>query len=510
LACLAVTLLTIVLFLVGLPAAYMHFTAVCSPDSCSSQLTPASARQLGSYGLSVAFYGAYLVALTTLFMAVNCLIAGFIWVKSHDRMAVFVSVMLVTEAAIVPPNLGVLATAHPQWQWPVEAVQFLGGITLYTFSFVFPDGRFVTRWTWILAATAVVVQAAMSFLPGWANDWPVVLQVLPVFGLLIPGVAAQVYRYQRVSTQVQRQQTKWVVFDVAAAVTGAVTVISVFAIVFPSLSANPLLSLLGQTALYGCVLIIPFSIGMAILRSRLWDIDLIINRTLVYGALTLTVVAAYVLVVGGLSRLVQPEGNLFISFLATALVAVLFQPLRERLQRGINHLMYGERDEPYAVLSRLGQRLEATVAPEAALSTIVETIAQALKLPYAAIGVRRGDALVTAAAYGSPVPSLLRLPLTYQQEAVGELILGPRGRGEEFGPADRRLLDDVARQVEVTDDGKGLPATAQAGVGLASMRERAAELGGSCDVEPGPAGGVRVRACLPMAPPDGVDDEREA
>ncbi len=99
--------------------------------------------------------------------------------------------------------------------------------------------------------------------------------------------------------------------------------------------------------------------------------------------------AFYVLVVGYLGPVFRVEDNLLISLAATGIVAVLFQPLRERLQRGINRLMYGERDEPYAVVSRLGRRLEATLAPEAVLPTIVETVKEALKLPYTAIALER-------------------------------------------------------------------------------------------------------------------------
>src|SRR5256886_12132553 len=88
----------------------------------------------------------------------------------------------------------------------------------------------------------------------------------------------------------------------------------------------------------------------------------------------------------------QTHGNLLISLLATGLVALLFHPLRVRLQRAVNRLMYGERDDPYSVLARLGQRLETTFAPDEVLPSIVETIAQALKLPYAAIAMRQdGD-----------------------------------------------------------------------------------------------------------------------
>ncbi|MDQ5809280.1 MAG: hypothetical protein M3358_00730 [Actinomycetota bacterium] len=112
--------------------------------------------------------------------------------------------------------------------------------------------------------------------------------------------------------------------------------------------------LIAYTVVYLSLLLIPISIGVAILRYNLWDIDIVINRTLVYGALTALVVLFYVLMVGGLGALLQLRGNLIVSLLATGLAAVLFAPLRDRLQRGVNRLMYGERDDPYAVLSRLG------------------------------------------------------------------------------------------------------------------------------------------------------------
>ena len=129
--------------------------------------------------------------------------------------------------------------------------------------------------------------------------------------------------------------------------------------------------------------VLPICTGVAILRHHLYDIDILVNRTLVYGALTMAVIGLYVLVVavfGALFR-VGTGGNLIVSLLATGLIAVLFRPLQDRLQRAVNRLIYGERDDPYAALSRLGQRLEATLAPEAMLPTIVETVAQSLRLP---------------------------------------------------------------------------------------------------------------------------------
>jgi signal transduction histidine kinase len=196
-------------------------------------------------------------------------------------------------------------------------------------------------------------------------------------------------------------------------------------------------------------LLVPVFTYVAILRHNLYDIDLVINRTLVYGALTACVVGIYVLAVVALGTLFQAQGNLAVSLSATGLVAVMFQPLRGRLQRYVNRLMYGERDDPYAVISRLGKRLEATLAPEAVLPTVAETIAQALKLPYAAILLRNGEGFRTAASYGSPKGDPETLPLVYQREEIGRLVLSPRAPGEGFSDADRSLLEDLARQAEV-------------------------------------------------------------
>jgi len=204
--------------------------------------------------------------------------------------------------------------------------------------------------------------------------------------------------------------------------------------------------LIAFTAVYSLPLLVPLSIGIAILRSRLFDIDVIINRTLVYGILTVCVVGLYVLVVGSLGALFGASGNLLISLVATGLVAVLFQPLRALVQRGVNRLLYGQRDEPYTVITDLSQRLEGTLAPGAVLSTIVQTVAQALKLPYVAILLKQEGTFALAASAGELVGAPLVLPLAYQAETIGQLHLAPRTPGEPFTPADRRLLDELARQ----------------------------------------------------------------
>jgi signal transduction histidine kinase len=186
---------------------------------------------------------------------------------------------------------------------------------------------------------------------------------------------------------------------------------------------------------------------VAILRHRLYDIDLIISRTLVYGVLTASVIGVYVVVVGYLGALFRTGGTLPVSLVATGVVAVMFAPLRERVQRAVNRLVFGQREEPYAVLSRLGRNLETALAPGAALQTVVDTVMQALRLPYVAVRVRQPDGSeATVAESGTAVGTPLEVPLVHHRAPVGSLALCPR-RGEAgFAGADRPLLDDLARQ----------------------------------------------------------------
>src|SRR5215211_7024934 len=172
--------------------------------------------------------------------------------------------------------------------------------------------------------------------------------------LLVSGLFAALSLINRLvqAKGYERQQLKWFVFATALMLGGF--------FVLQLSSSWPLLNEISfGVGIFG-FMFFPVATGIAILRYRLYDIDILINRTLVYGALTIVVVGVYVLVVGYMSTLLQggAGGNLVISVLATGLVAVLFQPLRERLQRAVNRLMYGQRDEPYAVLSHLGRRLE--------------------------------------------------------------------------------------------------------------------------------------------------------
>ena len=454
----AVAVLTVFCIAVSIPVEFARLQMVCTRAACQPEaLTPANVRELGSMGLSADFFAGYRIVVELVFAVTSFAVGALIfWRKSEERMALFVAFALVTYGSLAfidsVDNLDAVAAGNPALWGSLTLVTFMGNIFPVLFFYLFPDGTFVPRWTRVVAILLVVVGVCFHFFPDSSlSQW---FRSPPGLGLGVCFIAtalfSQLYRYRRVSGPVQRQQTKWVVFGTTTAMVIAQGVTFVFPL---QGSTHVILKLIPDTVLYLALLLIPLSIGVAILRYNLWDIDLVTNRTLVYGALTASVVLLYVLVVGGLGELLQVPGNLIISLLATGLAAVLFQPLRERLQRGVNRLMYGERDDPYAVLSRLGYRLESTLAPDAVLPAVAKTVKEALKLPYVAIQLRRDDGFETAAAAGDPVDrpldAALRLPLVYRGGTVGRLILAPRAGEEGFAAADRRLLEDLTHQIGV-------------------------------------------------------------
>ncbi|HVO71884.1 MAG TPA: GAF domain-containing sensor histidine kinase [Aggregatilineaceae bacterium] len=398
----------------------------------------------------------WMFCVTGLLTAVNMLSAGY---SLYDQL--------------VPVTGGLPGEPLAQW---LDLWLWLPN-TLLPFTFLlllFPNGRLLSvRWrpvAWAAALGTAAIAFAVAFdpepsqalgitginpfaIPGAAeamNTLLVVATPLILVGIF-GSIASVVVRFRR-AVGVERAQVKWLAYA------------AIFVIVGNLVGGIPWLISPGDSFALEFSIVMTFvtlvgivaATGIAILRYRLWDIDIIINRTLVYGALTVLVVAIYVLLVGSLGNLLQSQGSLSISLFGTGIIAVSFQPLRNRLQRGVNRLMYGERDDPYAVLAHLSERLEVVIAPQSVLPTIVETVADAFKLPYAAIRLKEGKTFQTAAEFTRPsthgwknTDETQILPLVYQSETVGEMILAPRAPGEQFSETDRRLLETIARQAGV-------------------------------------------------------------
>jgi hypothetical protein len=359
-----VAVLAVGMYVASLPV-YYHQRLILSKSATGVDPTTVRAS-LEEAGLSVGFYAAYGVITETVFAAV-CIGVGalILWRRSGDPMALLVAltlVLLVDNSA----SIGELAATHPLLELANDALSFLGAACLFLVFFLFPDGRFVPRWTRWLLLTLLAFAVPPAFFPGSPLDWetwPSWIGLPFYFSLLGSGVAAQIYRYRRVSTPSQRRQSKWVVFGLAVALLGFMGTILLGEIFSSQLDQAGLFAdLLEDVVISFFLLLIPVSIGVAILRSRLFDIDVLINRTLVYGSLTASLALVYF---GGVatsqeifraltSQEQQPQLAVVVS---TLLIAALFNPLRRRIQAFIDRRFYRRKYDAAKTLEAFSARL---------------------------------------------------------------------------------------------------------------------------------------------------------
>lgn len=446
---------SVAIWLAGNVFLYQDLHQVCSasPFDCAirRQLTTENITRLQSMGLSIEDYITFVMTGFNL-GASACVMLGILIfsLKGDDRNAWLTALFLVMYGgAGNNTHLRALTNSFPELWLPIQFISLLIEILFVTFFVTFPNGRFVPRPALGIAVAWVIIFTPPRFLPNSLFNWylwpggAIVTILIGMYGSLALVMA---YRYRHVLTYSERRKAKWVYFGMLIALMGILFQL-IFYIVEPELlviTVSPLLFVQGVIVAIS-LSFIPLSIGVAILHSSLFDIDLLLNRTLVYSALTIFVIGTYALVVGAVGALLRVEGNVTLSLIATGLVAVAFNPLRERLQRAVNRLMYGERDEPYRVLTRLGQQLEAALEPAAALPLTVKTVAHTLKLPYVAIRLKNH----TEAAHGEAQTALTTFPLIYAGESLGELAVAPRAPNEPLTGADRRLLTDLAQQVSM-------------------------------------------------------------
>lgn len=274
----------------------------------------------------------------------------------------------------------------------------------------------------------------------WLGTWSLVqgLVVVPAMaGWLVLGV-----RGYRAAQPAVRQQMRWAMLGGVAA-----TIPSVALLFAPQLiTGRPLIpwSAVGLLALP-----LPIGIAIAILRDRLFDIDVAVNRALVYGGASVTLVLVYAISVSVIGSLLPLEEGFPASLLATGLAAVVALPIRDALQAAVNRLMYGDRDDPYRALARLGRRLESTLDPVEAPTVIVRTVAESLRLPWVALRFGSAGADRTIAHGRQPPGEPIGVPLLYGAEVVGDLLVAPRSSSEPLSVADRTLLEALARQAGV-------------------------------------------------------------
>jgi hypothetical protein len=368
----------------GIPYTYAFYRQTCTGAECEElgQLTPEGVQDLQQAGISPEFYAAYVgVGLSTIVMLVFFALAAVIfWRRSEDRMALFGSfVLLVFGGAAITGTMRDLAEFHPVFWFPVNLLNYIGQVSFGVFFYLFPDGRFVPRWTRWLA-----VAAALLFVPDvFFEDSSLAAATDPLFFVFIGSlVFAQVFRYRRVSTPMQRQQTKWVVFGISAALVGFMGAIFLYEFVPAIGESGPLGEIVGETIVYAFLLLIPLSIGVAILRSRLYDVDLVINRTLVYGSLTVALVLVYV---GGVVclqyafRALSGQESTLAVVASTLAIAALFNPLRRRIQAFVDRRFYRRKYDAAKTLEAFATRLRDETDLEALNDGLVGVVRETMQ-----------------------------------------------------------------------------------------------------------------------------------
>ena len=396
-----------------------------------------------------------------------------------------------------PLPFGTWALAFDQWTW-VPAVGLLGTFTLL----LFPDGHLPSpRWRWLgrlITATLVISSAAILFstdpiqvaehvhidnpfsIPAVAP----MVNVLQFAFLLIPvcivaSAASLVVRFRRAGG-VERQQVKWLAFA-----GGTVAVLYLF-VMFVSLGytnggTQPgWLDALQIYTVYTFALI-PIAIGVAVLRYRLWDIDIVISKTVVVGLLVAFITVVYVAVVVGIGTVLGNPRDPALSIAATTLVALLFGPVRERVRHLANRLVYGRRATPYEVMAGFAHRVSGSLSVEDVLPEMAETAARGVGARAARVRVTLpgGEDRTRVWPEDADGPFDRTLDVAYQGDAIGAIEVAMPAN-EPLRPDAERLLEDLAAQaglalhnVRLTDElanrARELAAQAE---GLRVSRER--------------------------------------
>ncbi len=384
-----------------------------------------------------------------------------------------------------PLPLGEIAMWASMWTW-IPSVAVLATFLLL----LFPDGHPPTpRWRvvgWV-AGIGITLTLTGTMIGSWpirhvAFDHPsasptgmgstIELGALVAAGAACASIASLIVRYRRAQGD-ERLQLRWFILAAIVVIVGV------------------LLGVAFDTNLVLVIgfFLIPITATVAILKYRLYEIDVVISKTIVYGALAALITIVYVAVVVGIGSFIHAD--LALSVAATGLVAVAFQSARERLQRWANRLVYGERASPYEVLAGFSERIADTYATEDVLPRTARVIAEGTGAERADVWLRIGDQVRRAASWpdnDDEGPATLALiegdlpvfddtdhsvPVTYRDELLGCITVTKR-RGDPLTPTESALLDDLAQQAGLVLSNVRL--TAELEARLQRITEQTAEL----------------------------------
>ncbi|WP_309121721.1 histidine kinase [Paenibacillus sp.] len=443
--------MALVVFVLSRWEGYSALQAPCGPaeaERCAHPLllTQDGARDLERYGLSAPFYGGLLTAFTTIANMSYLLVGAVVYrYRRRDPYGIAVSMFLIVVGTIFTAYEPALASM-PAALLFFHMLNNVGSFYL-PFLYAFPDGTFAPRWTLAPSAVWVAAQAYRFLDPEtWSRlNWDPVFMTLLVTATHGPLLYAVARRSKRAATAGERRRWTWFLAGVGSYVGfGLLTAL-------PYVLQDGLLQLVVQVGFFAGLLFWPFAFGAGALERSGEQEHASLQKAVFVTVLGFVVVLLYAVAVGAVGALLR-ERDPLASMIATGVVAVSFHPLYTRLRRGANRLVYGEPESPYETMSRLVERLEGAAArPSAMWAAVAEGVAASLRLPYAAIALRRptGEEYERA-EYGSRGREGLRieeLPLTWNGDSLGALELGTTGPRPRMTPETESLLRHLGRQV---------------------------------------------------------------
>lgn len=377
--------------------------------------------------------------------------------KSDDWLAMFVSLTLVIVGGAAFEVYSNLNIFQPEFAVPLSVLQFIFGFAPVVLFYVFPNGRFVPAWTWVIVPVAAIWAALWQLPPPYApQNASIALSLILTYALYGGGIVTQIYRYRNVSGPIEQQQTKWVVLGMAVTIAGAFAYDLIGNLV-PNLNEPTPTAfrfvLIGQGLESIALLALPIALTFSMLRYRLYDIDLILNRALVYVPLT-AILAGLIAVASDLSK--QAIVNLLggqsdISLIVTTLIIVAaFDPIKDALQKTVDR--YFRVPEPAKQLRAFGDALEKRLfrrdEPEL-LQEFLEQAAGAFQTRRAAIYCDGTAKMATRLWDGN---AQMRLPIANGESSSnhGELVLGKRENGAPYTEDDQELLTQISQTVART------------------------------------------------------------
>ena len=329
-------------------------------------------------------------ALASITAALVCLTLAFVlfWRKSADWMVMFISCYLLVYGTVMAGPLERAEAFYPMWPTlAVDVVQplFLTTPTVALFV-LFPDGRFVPRWTRWLILFSIPLTVMSLYLPFYYAS--------ALLGMLVLGASyAQIHRYRYVSTPPERQQTKWVVFGILLwlLLMGILGVPYSIQLNLPPGSPLPWWSVAGSTGWWLTLTIVPLALSIAVLRYRLYEIDLLINRTLVYGLLTAALVAVYFGGIVLLQRLfvvlTGQESSLAV-VASTLVIAALFSPLRRRVQAFVDRRFYRRKYDSRKTLEAFNSKLRDETELETLSGEVMGVVQETMQPAHVSLWLR--------------------------------------------------------------------------------------------------------------------------